>query len=772
MSNESLKLICRGCGSSVEYSAGMQALKCKYCGTVTEIPNESAEQLTETADLVVPLQVERNELIDAVYQHIASGKYTPDDLLEHAAFSKVERLYVPAYIYMGSFEAEWTASFGYNRTEHYTAYERDSQGHNRADTKTKTVTDWRPVNGTDSGKFLAVGYAGKMLSQSSLKPYRLVESNHGIGDAKPYDVSYASGLESEAFGVLESEVFSTRASPQIDKTIEASVTQHAQGDQQRDWHWTAKTEKTITTALVPVCHVVYEYDGKAHHVWTDGTDTTHMVSDTLPVDQERVKAVRAGFVPVGVAVVALPLAGYMAGQGPVGAFSGFTLGIVAIAAGYGWWRRHSILEYSALLRRSFLSQRKAAATNISSLSESERHALVEEVKRPAKPWIAETTRDKIILPVLSLVLAGTVISPGLIENASRSTSGSAVEMADTRPVFRSGDTSRSSAAETASAAIQPQPVQVAVVQEAAQVASVPPPVAEQPAPTAPTAARADPSTSPIGPIIELLKASSGANWSAVDTQVAAIKNASPALQQGDRKTARAANAEGLAALNQQNYELAIAAFGRGMAADSSDTELLNNFGYAQLLAGHPNEGVEAIGKVLLRVPDRSSGWANLGEGLAQLNNEGASLAALRLAVRFSANRERTVDYLKRTSESHTSQVFRGVARRVLSGIDAIPANPAALLQVAKPLAQPIRPAQTVRLSPSPQPVPPAPLPVPLPAVTPQVQSSPQAFCESKTNIISKSICDNKECSRPEYRTSAYCVKVIEMTNRTRQGAAP
>ena len=273
----------------------------------------------------------------------------------------------------------------------------------------------------------------------------------------------------------------------------------------------------------------------------------------------------------------------------------------------------------------------------------------------------------------------------------------------------------------------------------------------------------------IGPIVDLLKAAASANWSSVDAQVAGIKSSSPALSQGDRKSARAANAQGLAALSQQQYDLAIAAFTRGVAADASDTEVLNNFGYAQLLAGHPNEGVDAIGKVLLRVPDRSSGWANLGEGLARLNNEGASLAALRLAVRFSANRDRTVEFLKRTSEIHSSLAFRSIAGRVLAGIDAIPATPAALAQSARPPAQSSVPAQTIRPH---VPVVESVTPVP---VQPQVvaqPASPQAFCESKSNFISKNLCDTRECAKPEFSTSSYCIKAIEIASRNRQSGSP
>lgn len=742
----------------MEYSAGMKALKCQYCSTVTEIPNENEEMLAEVVDVVVPLTVERNDLIDAVYQHIASGKYTPDNLLEHATFSKVERMYVPAYVYMGSYEAEWTASFGYDRTEHFTVYERDSQGNSRPVNKTKTVTDWRPVNGSDSGEFSAVGYAGELLDGSPLKPFDIVEFNRGLGEPKPYDSSYLSGLESEAFVVLESDVFSRRAEPQIERIIERSVKQHAQGEHQRDWHWKQKISKVVRTALVPICHVVYEYDGKAHHVWMDGTDTNHLLSDPLPVDTERMKTVQMSFVPVGVAAVALPLAGLMSGGGVMAAVSWFTVGVVAAAGAYGWFRREAILDYSSELRRSLLSQRKASSTNVSSLTEAERNELVESVKRPTKSWIADTARDKIVLPAVSVALAAAVLVPGLVGKPG-TTQSYDTSAKVSQNITNSQNSSRVS--NTAASPVNPAaPEQVPVqTQQAAAVQPEPAAQAQQAVVAPANPVQTLPNTAPV---VELLKSAAANNWSLVDMQVAAIRSSMQPISQGDRKTARAANAEGLAALNQQRYDQAIAAFGRGIIVDASDTEVLNNLGYSQLLAGRYNEGVDSLLRVLARVPDRSSGWANLGEGLSRLDNEGGSLAALRIAVRFSANRDKTIEYLKRTSDSHSSLVFRNVASRVLNEINSIPANPSALVQPSRAVATPqiIPQTQVARIPP------PAPAPV-APQVQVPVSSSPQASCEGRPNFISKSICDARECAKPEFRSSAYCVRVIEAANRVK-----
>ena len=89
---------------------------------------------------------------------MATGDYTPDELIEEATITKKERLYVPAYVYHGNYVANWTASFGYDRREEYTVHKKKYDSDTRKTyttptTKTKTVTDWRPVSGTDTGIF-------------------------------------------------------------------------------------------------------------------------------------------------------------------------------------------------------------------------------------------------------------------------------------------------------------------------------------------------------------------------------------------------------------------------------------------------------------------------------------------------------------------------------------------------------------------------------------------------------------------------------------------
>lgn len=705
-----LKFACRGCGASLDYSSNDKALKCQYCASITEIPKEVVGEVPNAAKTIIPLTVDVTALTDAVYEHLASGDLTPDHLLEHATFSKKERFYVPAYAFTGSFEAEWTASFGYDRQEHYTAYEtRTQNGHSRQVpvTRTKTVTDWRPVNGTDSGRFAVLAYAGKRLFDTPLGVVSLVE-NKSASDATRFDPSYTAGIPIEEFNALEDDAYRARAWPQIETVINNSVQRHGQGDHQRDWHWTTSTRKQSTTMLLPVCHAVYEFEGQQYNVWVSGSDAGRIVADALPIDASRKLAIRLGFLPFAIAFASASVAVFKFD-------SAWTIpAVVATAAVlFGALRRAAIIGHSRKLRQSLLAARQAASTNTARMTPDEQQALIVSVKRPGKPWLANSALDMLIIPVLSLVVG---LTPLVTHLAPTGGSNSFAESQAAAPALqRVAATVTSPPALPGRPAAAPAPsrypacagsVELHICEEReARLASETPEQrasrqaslqAEQSASmsvvngTAATTVESEKSGQ-SGPTTQVpssngsqlaeatfvpnaLRLSKENNWNAVDELVNLRKEQVVAAQQGDRKYARAANNEGLAALKSNDYPAAVVAFERGVVADASDIEIRNNLGFALLKAGRNEEALKVLASILFQVPDRSSAWANLAEASASDSDKGT--AALKLAVRFSASRERTLDYLKQVSEGHANPQFQAIAASVLTDLGPIPRSAA------------------------------------------------------------------------------------------------
>ena len=667
------------------------------------------EEAPDAAQTIYPLTVEISALTDTVHQHLASGDLTPDHLLEHATVSKTERLYVPAIEFFGAYEAQWTASFGYDRTEHYTDYEtRTVNGHSRqvAVSKTKTVTDWRPVNGTDTGKFYVTAYAGTRLTSPVLDVTPLVEQQIASA-AVPFDSSYLTGVEFEDFAHPETDVYQNRGRPQVNQIIDRNVEKHGQGDHQKDWHWTADISKRSSTVLVPVCHAVYEFEGKEYNVWVSGVDTSRLIADPLPVDQDRKKAIQFGFIPAAVAFAASALAIFK-----FDAAWTFPLVVLAVAGGLGYWRKKSIIDFSLKLRRVLLASKQAASANIAGMSADEQSGVIESVKRPEKPWIAKTSNDWWLLPVVSLIAAVAPFFQVMGPFNSNFQSSSVPQQVEQAPVAVSppiqvqqqpeapanpgvasvyprcaGSTElqkceeeeRNLASETPQQRIERQQ---RLEEERSRAAAEVNGTSSASSSQSSTVSEAKPqsTTSPdtqvdqrVVQLRKALESSRANNWAAVDEAIMSIKSQAQAIPQGDRKASRAANSEGLTLLKTGDFMGAIEAFIRGANSDPADIEVRNNLGYALLKAHKNTEAASILTALLAQVPDRTSAWTNFSESMVA--NPNVSTAALKIGVRFSANREKTLGFLRQLADNHPNEQYRPIIQNVLNEFNLIPSGP-------------------------------------------------------------------------------------------------
>ena len=197
----------------------------------------------------------------------------------------------------------------------------------------------------------------------------------------------------------------------------------------------------------------------------------------------------------------------------------------------------------------------------------------------------------------------------------------------------------------------------------------PPTVAAAPAP-APAPASADTTTA----VTQMMSLAMNGNWSRLDSQVQALKTFS-SPQQGDRKSSRAANTEGLRLLRAGNAPAALLVLRTGAQADPSDVEVINNLGFAQMQAGQLQEASSTLERTILMAPDRTSAWANYSETLALGGNEPGSLAALIIAVHFSSDRQKSIEALSKVRETHPNAIYFRVLGRVLADMNAIPRGP-------------------------------------------------------------------------------------------------
>lgn len=403
---------CIGCGAEISYEGVSESLKCPYCGFANEI-SRPEDRLPEEIEKIIPLSISQDDLEKRVYAYMASGEYTPDNMLESSTFIKRECFYVPAFLFRINYQATWTASFGYDRAEQYTEYVEVTKYYSNGSsykvtepkTRTKTVTHWQPANGVDSGIFSVSYYAGRLLNESGLGPADLVADVISEGNITDYNPSFMKGVQTESFSVQEGVSFAS-IEGEINSNIDSRVQNHGQGDHQENWHWNATMSHSTTTLYVPICHAVFDYDGEEYQVWIDGIGSSGIRADKLPEDKDRKKQVYLGFVPLLAALAALIATSIVWG------FTWFGLVLVALLGGYAALRRNSILGYSQNIRDSLLTQLHASSTTNKDIGSEERDKLARAFQRPEKPLLAKTQRDMVFVPILSLLALVGVSLPG------------------------------------------------------------------------------------------------------------------------------------------------------------------------------------------------------------------------------------------------------------------------------------------------------------------------------------------------------------------------
>ena len=708
---------CNSCGAEIAFEAGRQSLTCPFCGAVNKI--ERPEDALETAfDRIIPITVTPHELDNRLYAYMASGNFTPDDMIEASIITLRERYYVPAFAFKVDYEATWTASFGFDRQEPYTAYRNvTSNGRTRQEAYTayKTVTDWRPANGVEAGIFDVAGYAGSQLNGSPLAPAYLVVHAVMNGSSTEYNPSFTKGFEVEGFSVPEKKVFDS-LNGEINANIDQRVKNHAQGDKQRDWHWNARMSHDTTTYSVPICHAAFQYGDKEYHVWVGGHDVDTIRADELPVDKDKQKAANIGFMPGALGLITA------IGSAYYWSFVWSSLIATGVAFGYGFLRRKALIDYSKSIRNSLLIQMQAS-NRASTLSDEEQDKVAKAFQRPERPFFAKIHRDKIILPTVAAfaffgaIVPNAVLNPAAIsqryvarqaaeqaeQEKKNAEARAAQEIADRKAAEEEAAkraqeiADRKAAEEEAAKRAQADALaaQKAEAEKAAQVeAAVPatqtPTTQDAPQSPTPTLPLPSPSPSPAPTVANRqIAISAGFTVLAPDESkqllTAMVQQANSAFKiseikgkieslpkpaTGDRKTSRKLNEQGLTALKNEDFAQAIAALKSATSADPADVEVLNNYVYALIKAGRLQDAESEAGRLLTMSPGRSSAWANLAEVYALKNRKEEAVAALILAFQFSSNKDRTINFLNERSADSTSPL-QSTAKKAIEIIQTL-----------------------------------------------------------------------------------------------------
>ena len=242
---------------------------------------------------VLPFSESPANTAAALLTYLASKPYLPSEFVSAPLTSKA--LFAPVHNFLLTWNVQWSAEFGNNRTEHYTTYGRDERGHQKAHNHTRIVTDWRSWGGTDQGSASILIYAGTRLPPQAVA---LVEASN---PRRAHQVEAdAMDMDVEPFSFTEGELWSRAGVQRAGTIIDNSIRQWRQGDKQRNWHWSGSNAYTVSQLLCPVEGFALSYAGRDYLFWMDGSNASRIRHDPLPRDYRRIIRHALFFFPAGV----------------------------------------------------------------------------------------------------------------------------------------------------------------------------------------------------------------------------------------------------------------------------------------------------------------------------------------------------------------------------------------------------------------------------------------------------------------------------------------
>lgn len=312
------ELPCSKCGASLEFSPGVESLKCPYCGTVNQLAHapiqvnaedyrvtlaECAEQepvhetlnvrcsscgaqstlkpdvvadkcpfcaspiVAETAShrrikprALLPFHVTRDQAIQQFRSWLSSLWFAPSKLKEQAAKGQINGLYLPAWTYDTDCTTAYTGMRGedYWETETYTEMENG-----RPVTRTRQVvkTRWWPAAGTVANQFADV-----LVLATDCLPEKYADALEpwDLKSTQAYADEYLSGFVAMCYDVDLHQGFD-RAQQIIQPIIRQTICQNIGGDHQQITSAnTTYDHITFKHILLPVWLSAYQYAGKTY----------------------------------------------------------------------------------------------------------------------------------------------------------------------------------------------------------------------------------------------------------------------------------------------------------------------------------------------------------------------------------------------------------------------------------------------------------------------------------------------------------------------------
>lgn len=215
---------CPNCGGEVRFSPKLQQFVCSHCESKFEFePKTVGEKDDFASDYVVPFQKCEEDYVPKMVEALSKLPYIPDDIFENLTLYPAKSVYLPYYLYDGTYKADYSCSIGYDRT---VTYYKDGIK------KERTVTDWSPFSGNKTGSFWVLASASDSLKTKfkSATEKNFLECLTDESLMKDYSPLYMAGCAVEPYAYAMEKAYEERGKNQVSEIIENEIATSLPGD--------------------------------------------------------------------------------------------------------------------------------------------------------------------------------------------------------------------------------------------------------------------------------------------------------------------------------------------------------------------------------------------------------------------------------------------------------------------------------------------------------------------------------------------------------------
>lgn len=236
---------CRGCGASMTYDAGAQALRCAFCGS-TDLARQPGATGRVRPTHVLRFEQERERAQAAFRRWLRQGLWRPSRLADEARLESMQSVYVPCWRFSGRTDTWWTA---------------DS-----SQTPAGARAAWCPKAGRSEGEVedVLVVASGSLTPREvdGLLPFRFER-------AEPYQPDLLDGVPVEDVGLARRGA-RPHAAERIDALEQARVTELVPGRARNVHVNVLVTDLASAPVLLPVWINAYRWNEHRYRFLVNG----------------------------------------------------------------------------------------------------------------------------------------------------------------------------------------------------------------------------------------------------------------------------------------------------------------------------------------------------------------------------------------------------------------------------------------------------------------------------------------------------------------------